>query len=219
MMNNGYETMIATLITTHITKKFLYVMRVDKFIGMFISEIGTWSIIVVGASVLHAHGVTDIKTAADAAKAIEPLVQTFPHAGMLAKLIFSLGIVGLGLVSVPVLASSASYAVCETLGWREGLNLKYYEAYGFYGIIILATVLGLLIRMIHIDPFKMLVYAAVINGIVAVPLIFIIALIARNKSIMNKHRSGFLSDIFVWLTFSCTTIATLAMVVSFFWKS
>src|SRR5262249_50382109 len=150
-----------------------------------LSEAGTWAIIVVTATVLHAHGVTDVRTAADAAKALEPLVRTFPNAGEFAKVIFATGIIGLGLLSIPVLAGSASYALSETMRWREGLDLKLTQAWGFYGVITVATLIGLLLNFLGIDPIKALVYTAVINGVVAVPLIFLIALVARNKRIMG----------------------------------
>lgn len=198
-----------------ISKRFIRNLRIDNFIGMLFSEFGTWSIIIVGASVLHTHGVTDIKTAADAAKALEPLVQTFPHAGHLAKMIFALGIIGLGLLSVPVLAGSAAYALSEAFNWREGLNLKFKRAHGFYGIITIATLIGLCINFIGIDPIKALVYAAVINGVLAVPLIFVIALIARNEQIMGQYRSGHLSTILIWMTFISMTIAATAMLFTF----
>lgn len=197
-----------------ISRRFIKKMRIDNFMGMFFSEITTWSIIVVGATVLHKSGVTDIKTAADAAKALEPLVQTFPHAGYLAKLIFATGIIGLGLLSVPVLAGSAAYALGEAFNWRVGLNLKFKRAHGFYSVIIIATLMGLLMNYIGINPIKALVYAAVINGVVAVPLIFLISLIAGNEKIMNGYQSGPLSIVFVWLTFISMGIAAIAMFVT-----
>jgi NRAMP (natural resistance-associated macrophage protein)-like metal ion transporter len=107
-------------------------MRTDNFTGMIFSNIVTWCIIVTTATVLHFHGVTDIKTSADAAKALEPLVSSFPYAGTLAKIIFSVGIIGLGLLAVPVLSASASYAVSEALDWRASLNYKLKRAHGFY---------------------------------------------------------------------------------------
>jgi Mn2+/Fe2+ NRAMP family transporter len=146
----------------------------------------TWSIIVVTATVLHGNGVTNIQTAADAARALLPLVHTFPNSGYIAQTLFATGIIGLGLLAVPVLAGSASYAVSESLQWVEGLDQKLTKAWGFYGVIIVATVIGLLLNFIGINPIKALVYAAVLNGVVAVPLIFIIALIARNKTIMGR---------------------------------
>ncbi len=195
----------------HVTRQFMRHLRIDTLVGMMFSEVGTWAIIVVTATVLHAHGVTDIRTAADAAKALEPLVRTFPSAGYLAKVIFATGILGLGLLSIPVLAGSASYAFSETMRWREGLDLKLTHAWGFYGVIAVATLLGLLLNFIGIDPIKALVYSAVVNGVVAVPLIGIIALIARNKRIMGQYTSGWLSGLVVWLTFLAMGAAAVAM--------
>ncbi len=200
-----------------ITPKYMRNLRIDNFIGMLISEIATWSIIVVAATVLHENGITDIKTSADAAKALEPLVHTFSHAGYLAKVIFSIGIIGLGLIAVPVLAGSSAYVFGEALNWKVGLNKKFNKARGFYSVIILSTLTGLFINFIGVDPIKLLVYAAVINGIVAVPLIFIIALIGRNESIMGKYKNGLLSNIFVWLTFVCMAVAVIGML--FFLKT
>lgn len=189
-------------------------LRIDNFVGMFFSEIGTWSIILVTAATLHANGITDITTAADAAKALEPFVHTFPNAGYLAKLIFATGIVGLGLLAIPVLAGSAAYALGEACDWKTSLNLKFSQAHGFYGIIIIATVIGLLINFVGIDPVKALIYAAVINGVLAVPLILVIAFIAKNKKIMGKYQSGRLSILFVWGAFICMAIAAIAMFIS-----
>jgi Mn2+/Fe2+ NRAMP family transporter len=200
--------------TPHIGRFYIHNLRLDNFIGMLFSEIGTWAIIVVTATVLHAHGVTNIATSADAAKALEPLVHTFPNAGFLAKLLFATGIIGLGLLAVPVLAGSASYALSEAFSWKEGLNLKLKQAHGFYGVITIATLIGLFINFIGIDPIKALVFTAVINGVVAVPLIFVVALIARNKKIMGNYKSRFLSNFFVWLTFAGMGAAVLAMFVT-----
>ena len=196
--------------------KFIRNLRLDNFMGMLFSEIGTWSIIVVTATVLFSHGITDIKTAADAAKALEPLVSTFPNAGYLAKVIFAVGVIGLGFLSVPVLAGSAAYAFTESFNLNEGLNLKLKKAHGFYGVIIVATLIGLIINFIGIDPIKALVFAAVINGVVAVPLIFIIALIAKNKKIMGEYKSGWVSNSLVWLTFIGMGAAAVGMFFTFF---
>lgn len=201
--------------TPRIGRSFIRNLRIDNFIGMLFSEVGTWAIIVVTATVLNAHGITNIATSADAAKALEPLVQTFPNAGFLAKLLFATGIIGLGLLAVPVLAGSASYALSEAFSWKEGLSLKLKQAHGFYGVITIATLIGLLINFIGIDPIRTLVYAAVINGVVAVPLIFIIALTAKNEKIMNKYKSGLLSNALVWLTFIGMGTAVIAMFLTF----
>jgi Mn2+/Fe2+ NRAMP family transporter len=186
-------------------------MRFDNAFGMVFSEFATWSIIVVGATVLHNSGVRDVKTAADAAKALEPLVHTFPHAGFLAKLIFSFGIICLGLLAIPVLSGSAAYSVAEAFNWEASLNLKFKKARGFYFIIIAATVIGLLLNFIGIDPVKALVYAAVLNGVTAVPLLFLILKIASNEKIMGEFKSQWLSKTILWITFIAMGAAALGM--------
>jgi Mn2+/Fe2+ NRAMP family transporter len=194
-----------------IGEKFIRNLRIDNFLGMVFSEIATWSIIVVAATVLHQNGITNVASAADAAKALEPLVQTFPHAGFLAKLIFATGIIGLGLLGIPVLSGSAAYALSEAFNMKEGLNLKLKKAHGFYGVITIATIIGLMINFIGIDPIKALVFTAVFNGVAAVPLIFLIARIARNRKIMGEHRSGWLSNTVVWITFLVMLASAVAM--------
>jgi len=186
-------------------------MRVDNNAGMIISEITTWCILLVGATVLHNSGVRDVKTAADAAKALEPLVHSFPNAGFLAKLIFSIGIIGLGLLAVPVLSGSAAYAVSEAVNWNASLNFKLKQAHGFYGVITIASLIGLMINFVGIDPVKALVYAAVLNGVAAVPLLFLIARIARDEKIMGEYKSGLLSTILLWFTFVAMGAAAVAM--------
>ena len=197
-----------------INSEFMRNLRLDNFVGMLSSEIGTWSIILVAATVLNSHGITDIKTAADAARALEPLVNTFPNAGYLAKVIFAIGIMGLGFLSIPVLAGSAAYAVAETFNFKEGLNLKFKKAPGFYGIIIASMLIGLLINFIGIDPIKALVYTAVINGVVAVPLIFVIAKIANNGSVLGQYKSGKISNFLIWTAFIGLGLAVIGMLLS-----
>jgi NRAMP (natural resistance-associated macrophage protein)-like metal ion transporter len=190
-------------------------MRIDNNAGMIISEITTWCILVVTGTVLHNSGVTDIQTSADAAKALEPLVRSFPHAGYLSKLIFSVGIIGLGFLAVPILSGSAAYAVSEAVNWKSGLNLKLKKAHGFYGIITIATIVGLIINFVGIPPVKALIYTAVLNGIASVPLIFLLIKISGNKTIMGDYKSGPLSKIILWITFLAmggAAIATLIMI-------
>ena len=194
-----------------VTKPFLKRMRIDNFLGMLSSQIAAWCIIVVGATVLHKNGFTHVTSAAEAAKALEPLVRTFPHAGFLAELIFAIGIIGLGFLAVPVFSGSASYALSEALSWRAGLNLKLKRAHGFYGVITIATLIGLMINFIGINPIQALVVTAVINGVVAVPLIFLIGRIARNREIMGEYQSGWLSNTLVWATFVFMGAAAAAM--------
>lgn len=189
----------------------IHAMRKDNNMGMIISEFTTWCILLVGATVLHNSGVTDIKDAADAAKALEPLVHSFEHSGYLAKLIFSVGIIGLGMLAVPVLSGSAAYAVSEAFNWSASLNLKLQKAYGFYAVIIVSTLIGLTINFIGIDPVKALVYTAVINGVAAVPLLFLIVKIAASDKIMGEYKSGWLSKTLLWITFFIMGAAAIAL--------
>jgi NRAMP (natural resistance-associated macrophage protein)-like metal ion transporter len=198
-----------------INRSFLRSLRIDNFAGMLFSQVATWCIIVVAATVLHTGGITNVATAADAARALEPLVHTFPNAGFLAKFIFAVGIIGLGLLAVPVLSASASYALSEALSWREGLNLKFKRAHGFYGVITVATLLGLMINFVGINPIKALVFTAVFNGVAAVPLLFIIARVARNEKVMGEYRSGPLSNALVWGTFLIMGASAVAMFFTF----
>ncbi len=200
-----------------ITKSFLRDLRIDNALGMFFSEVITWFIIITTASVLNSHGIKNISTASEAAKALEPLVSTFPNSGFLAKTIFASGIIGIGLMSVPVLAGSASYALSEAFNWKEGLNLKLKQAHGFYGVITVATLIGLLINFVGIDPIRALIFTAVFNGIAAVPLIFIIAKIARSEKIMGEYKSGGLSNSLVWLTFGAMALSSIALIITIFY--
>jgi NRAMP (natural resistance-associated macrophage protein)-like metal ion transporter len=200
-----------------LTKLFIRRLRIDNFLGMLSSQIAAWCVIVVAASVLNHNGITRITSAAEAAKALEPLVHTFPHAGFLAELIFATGIIGLGFLAVPVFSGSASYALAEAFNWKEGLNLKLKRAHGFYGVMTIATLIGLMVNFIGINPIQALVVTAVINGVIAVPLIFLVARIARNKKIMGEHRSGMLSNVLVWTAFIFMGAAAVAMFATQKW--
>ncbi len=145
-------------------------------------------------------------------------MHTFPNAGYIAKVIFSVGVIGLGLLAVPVLSGSASYAVAEALNWRASLSYKLNRAHGFYGVITIATLIGLLINFVGIDPVKALIVTAVINGVVAVPLIFLVTRIANNSEIMGKYKSGWLSNVFLWLTFLFMGAAAIGMFATYFTK-
>jgi NRAMP (natural resistance-associated macrophage protein)-like metal ion transporter len=192
-----------------IGRDFIRNLRIDNASGMIASQLVSWCIIVVGATVLHNGGITTVNSAADAAKALVPLVHTFPRAGTLAEILFAVGIVALGLLAVPVLAGSSAYAVAEVSGWTEGLNLKLDQARGFYGIIALGMLVGLFINFVGVNPIKMLVVAAVINGVIAAPIIAVLALLAASKGIMGQYRSGWLSNTFLWL--ACLGMAGAAV--------
>lgn len=193
------------------TKHFLHNLRLDNFIGMTLASLTAWFIVIVCGSVLFAGGTGEINTAADAAKALEPLVSGFPNAGFISKLIFSVGVVGLGLLAVPVLACSASYAISETVGWKEGLYRNFNRAIGFYLVILIATLVGLGINFLGIDPIKALVFTAVFNGIAAVPLLFMIAKIGNNKNIMGEYKNNAVSNVGVRLAFIIMSAAVLVL--------
>jgi NRAMP (natural resistance-associated macrophage protein)-like metal ion transporter len=192
-------------------RKYLTDVAIDTTVGMLAAEIAQWFIIITTATVLFSHGITNIATAADAAKALEPLVQSFPNAGLISKYIFAIGVVGLGLLTIPVLAGSAAYAMAEAFKWKEGLSEKFRDAKAFYGVIIISTLAGLLMNFVGIDPIKALVYTAVFNGIAAVPLLFIIARINGSKKILGTKRGGILSQTFVWITFGVMGLAATAL--------
>ncbi|MBC7942893.1 divalent metal cation transporter [Candidatus Saccharibacteria bacterium] len=194
-----------------ISKRYLRGIRLDNFVGMTLATVTAWFIVMACASVLFKNGITEINTAADAARALEPLVQGFPHAGLIAKLIFSIGIIGIGLLAVPVLAGSSSYAISETFGWKEGLYRKFKRAAGFYIVIIVATLVGLAINFLGIDPIKALIFTAVFNGIAAVPLLWMIVRVGNNANIMGPYKNGLVSNIFVRIAFVVVTIAVLTL--------
>lgn len=196
-----------------IRKQNITEMRMDNNSGMIISQITTWSILVVSGTVLHNQGITNIQTAADAAKALEPLVSSFPNAGFLSKVIFSVGILGLGFLAVPVLSGSTAYAVSEAFNWKSGLNLKLKRAHGFYGVIIVSTMTGLLINFLGINPVKALIYSAVLNGIAAVPLLFLIIKISANERILGEYKGGVLSRVLLWITFAGMGAAATGILV------
>ena len=194
-----------------ITKHYLKSLRTDNLVGMTLTSVTAWFIVIVCASVLFANGTTEIRTAADAARALEPLVQSFPHAGMIAKALFSVGIVGIGLLAIPVLAGSSSYAISEAVGWKEGLRKKYKRAKPFYLVIVGATLVGLLLNFIGVDPIQALIFTAVFNAIAAVPLLLLIARIGSNKNIMGEYRNSVLSNTFVRLTFGVMAVSAVIL--------
>ena len=185
--------------TPKILKKEIRGMKMDNAMGMAFSQIIMWFIIITTAGTLHIHGLTDIATADEAAKALEPLVKTFPHSGELAKIIFAFGVIGVGLLAIPVLAGSSAYALSEVLGWKQGLSKKFKQAKGFYLIIAASIVIGLWINFSNVDPIKALIYAAVINGIISVPLIVVIMKIANDKKILEGQTNGKISNIVGWV--------------------
>jgi Mn2+/Fe2+ NRAMP family transporter len=156
----------------------------DTWSGMFVSNLAAYFIILATAVTLNVSGVTDIETAAQAASALRPL------AGDFAFLLFAIGILGVGLIGVPVLAGSAAYALAEAMGWKSGLERKPKNARGFYAVIAVSVLAALVIQYSPISPMKALFWSAVINGVVAVPLMVVIILIASRKSVMGAFTSS-----------------------------
>ena len=154
-------------------------IRTDTLVGMGFSHLTALFIIVATAATMHANGITQIESAAQAAQALRPI------AGDLAFALFAIGIIGTGLLAVPILAGSAAYAVSETFGWTEGLDRKPREAKAFYAVIALATLGGVALNLFGIDPMKALYWAAVVNGLLAPPLMVVTMLVARNPAVMG----------------------------------
>lgn len=200
-----------------ISRKEVRIMRMDVAVGMAFSILIMSSIVVTTAGSLHAKGITDISTAQEAAKALQPLVKTFPYSGEIAEVIFALGIIGTGLLAVPVLAGSSAYAISDTFGWKQGLGKKFKQAKPFYLVIAVSTIIGLGINFVNIDPIKALIYTAVINGITAVPILFIILKIANDNKILEDKTNSSVSNVLGWLTF---LIMGISVAILFFtWGS
>jgi NRAMP (natural resistance-associated macrophage protein)-like metal ion transporter len=155
-------------------------IRMDTLLGMGFSHLTALFIVIATAATLNAHGVTDIESSAQAAQALRPI------AGEFAFTLFAVGIIGTGLLAVPILAGSAAYAVSESFGWVEGLDRKPREAKAFYATIAVATIAGLTLNYVGIDPIKALYWAAVVNGILAAPLMVVMMLISTNRQVMGK---------------------------------
>lgn len=188
------------------TREEISDMRVDVISGMVFSNLVAFFIMLTAAVVLFPGGII-VETAEDAAAALVPV------AGPFASLLFAVGIIGTGLLSIPVLAGSASYAVSEIMGWKSGLYRKLREAHGFYGLITLATLAGLLINALGVDPIQMLLGTAFINGIVAPVILTSILVIANNKKIMGKWRNGRLSNALNGLTLGAMTLSVVFLIV------
>jgi NRAMP (natural resistance-associated macrophage protein)-like metal ion transporter len=182
-------------------------IRWDTWSGMFYSDMVAYFIILATAVTLNVNGVTDIQTAAQAASALRPL------AGDFAFLLFALGILGVGLIGVPVLAGSAGYAMCEAMGWRWGLERKATDARGFYGVIAVSVLVGLVIQYSPISPMKALFWSAVINGVVAVPLMAVIIILASKRSVMGPFIAPRSVVVLAWIATAVMGIAAVWMFV------
>ncbi len=179
----------------------------DTWGGMFYSNVIAYVIILATAVTLNAAGTTDIETAAQAASALRPL------AGDLAFVLFALGILGVGLIGVPVLAGSGAYALCEAMGWKWGLERKATDARGFYGVIAVSVLLGLVIQFSPISPMKALFWSAVINDVVAVPLMAVIIILVSKTSVMGAFTASRPIIILGWIATAVMGAAALRMFI------
>jgi NRAMP (natural resistance-associated macrophage protein)-like metal ion transporter len=183
--------------------------KVDTWTGMIASQLIMYFIILTAGATLHASGITDVQTADQAAAALKPV------AGAAASWLFAFGIVGTGILGVPVLAGSAAYAVAEAAGWERGMDEKPHSAKEFYGVMAVAMLIGTLLALLHINAIKLLLWSAVANGVLAPPLIIIILLVCNNHKIMGRYRNGPLANVLGWFTAALMTAAAVAMIVSF----
>ena len=187
----------------------LHRIKIDTYIGMTFSNLVAFFIMLTTAVTLHAHGITDIRTSAQAAEALRPI------GGEFAFLLFAAGIVGTGMLAVPVLAGSAAYAVAESFRWPIGLGLRLMEARGFYGILIAATTIGVALNFTAIDPVKALIWSAVINGVISVPIMAVMMLMAASPEIMGRFTVRRRLKNLGWLATGVMALAVVAMLVAF----
>jgi NRAMP (natural resistance-associated macrophage protein)-like metal ion transporter len=181
-------------------------IRMDTIAGMLASNLVALAIMIATAATLNAHGVTNINTAADAASALKPI------AGRFAFALFSLGIIGTGLLAIPVLAGSTGYAIGEAAGWKTGLDNMPWQARGFYSVIGAAVLLGLGIDWSPIDPIKALYWSAVLNGVIAVPMMAALMVVAGSRRKMGRFRAGWLLGGLGWLSTAVMAAAAITMI-------
>lgn len=199
-----------------ISPREIMLMKEDIGIGMFFSQFIMWSIIITSAGSLYFAGITDIQTADQAASSLEPLVHSFPNSGQIAKFIFAFGIIGTGLLAIPVLSASSAYALSDTFGWKEGLEKKFSQAKSFYSVIVASTLIGVWITFSQINPIQALILAAVINAVVTVPILFLVMRLANDKNILEDRINTRFSNIIGWFTFALMSVSVIVMFVSFF---
>jgi Mn2+/Fe2+ NRAMP family transporter len=185
-------------------------IRIDTLFGMAFSNLIALAIMLATAATLHAKGVTTIGSAAEAAEALRPI------AGRFASLLFALGIIGTGLLAVPVLAGSAAFAVGESQGWKTGLEYKPREAARFYAIIVAATFIGVALDWSNLNPIKALFWSAVLNGVSAVPIMAAMMIVASRRSIMGHLHESRTLLVFGWGATAVMALASVAMLVTSF---
>jgi NRAMP (natural resistance-associated macrophage protein)-like metal ion transporter len=184
-------------------------MRIDVWSGMFLSNAVMFFIIAACGGILYSQGITEIESAAQAAEALRPF------AGNATFFLFSIGIIGTGLLAIPVLAGSSSYVAAESFRWREGLYNRLGKAYAFYGVIIISMLVGMGMNFLGIDPIKALIYAALANAFVAPIVLYFIVKIASDKKIMGKWKNGPISKLIAWTTTAVMAVSAVAAIIAF----
>jgi NRAMP (natural resistance-associated macrophage protein)-like metal ion transporter len=186
-------------------REHLYRIKLDTTVGMVFSNVIAFCVMLATAITLNQHGITDIQTTRQAAEALRPI------AGEFAFILFALGIIGTGMLAVPVLAGSAAYAVADVFQWRSGLDHTLMEAKGFYGVLISATLVGILIDFTSLDPIKALVWSAVVNGVVAVPIMAVMMWLGTNRAILGSYTLSLRHQVLGWLATVVMLFAVLVM--------
>ena len=201
-LNMGRETLAER---EGATDRELKIAEIDVDVGMVFASMVFYFVILASAATLHVAGKTDIQTATEAAEALRPL------SGSGATLLFALGLIGCGFLAVPVLTGASAYAIGEAFDWKCGLDQKLHTAPRFYTIIIASTVVGMLINFLKIAPVTALFWTAVINGVLAPPLLVMIMLISNNKKVMGERVNGRLTNFIGWATAAVMSVAALGM--------
>jgi NRAMP (natural resistance-associated macrophage protein)-like metal ion transporter len=194
----------------HYVSKHLFRIKIDTYIGMSFSNIVAVCIVIATAVTLNQHGITSIQTSAQAAEALRPVAGDFAFA------VFALGIIGTGMLAVPVLAGSAAYAVSEAFGWRSGLSHGFHDARGFYLIIIAATILGTGMGALAVDPIKALVWSAIVNGVISVPIMVVMMWIGQSKRLMGALTISRRHRFFGWAATAVMGMAVAFMLLTSF---
>ncbi len=202
------ETTVAAR-RSQVSPEALKSMRIDVWSGMAFSNLISFFIFAACAGTLYVNGITDIATADQAASALKPF-------GEFAFFLFALGIVGTGLLAVPVFAGSTAYALSESFGWKNGLYRKLKHAHAFYGVIIISMVLGIAANFIHLDPIKALIYAAVANGIIAPIILYFVVRLSSDKHVMGEHVNHPLASGMGWITIGVMTVSGVAAIATLF---
>jgi NRAMP (natural resistance-associated macrophage protein)-like metal ion transporter len=185
-------------------------IKQDTYVGMIFSNLIAVCIVIATAVTLNEHGITNIQTSAQAAEALRPVAGSFAFA------LFALGIIGTGMLAVPVLAGSAAYAVSEVLGWKSGLSHGFHEARGFYTIIIAATLMGTVMSSVELDPIKALVWSAIVNGVISVPIMVVMMWIGQSETLMGALTISRRHRFFGWAATAVMGAAVLFMAATSF---